>query len=264
MLLPLGDDAQAVAVAVEGQAQFGVGLGQGADHVAQVLGLARVGVVVGEVAVHLAEELDHLAAQGAEQRGRRGTGHAVAAVHHDLHRPRELHVAHDAVAVGGGHVDVAHAPALGALAAVAFDELAQRLDVVAVDGAATHHHLEAVVVLGVVAARDLDAAVAQRGGGEVQHGRGDHAHVDHVDARGHQATDERGRQRRPAQAPVAAHGHGALALPARHGAEGQAQGFGHALVQRARHDAAHVIGLEDGGGHLHAGAPGMNGQKRAL
>jgi hypothetical protein len=45
----LGDDAQAVAVAVKGQAQLGVGVLQRADQVAQVFGLARVGVVVGKL-----------------------------------------------------------------------------------------------------------------------------------------------------------------------------------------------------------------------
>jgi hypothetical protein len=48
VLAVLGDDAQAVAVAVEGQAELGVGLAQRADQVLQVLGLARVRVVVGE------------------------------------------------------------------------------------------------------------------------------------------------------------------------------------------------------------------------
>ena len=38
--------------------------------------------------------------------------------------------------------------------------VAQALDFVAINGAAAQHHLETVVVLGVVAARDLDATLA--------------------------------------------------------------------------------------------------------
>ena len=72
---------------------------QRGDQVLQVLGLARVGMVVGEVAVDLAEQLDHLAAEGAEDAGRRGAGDAVAGVDHDLHRAGQLDVRHDAVAV---------------------------------------------------------------------------------------------------------------------------------------------------------------------
>jgi hypothetical protein len=102
MMLPsLGDHAQAVAVAVEGQAQLGVGGVHGLDQVGQVLGLAGVGVVVGEVAVDLGVQVDHLAAQRAQD-GRRGrTRDAVARIDHDLHRARQLAVADDAVAVLG-------------------------------------------------------------------------------------------------------------------------------------------------------------------
>jgi hypothetical protein len=66
-----------------------------------------------------------------------------------------------------------------------------RLDFVPVDGAPAHHHLEAVVVLRVVAARDLDAAGAQRAGGKVEHRRGHHADVDHLHADRDQAARQR-------------------------------------------------------------------------
>jgi hypothetical protein len=68
-LAVLGDDAETVAVAVEGQADLGVGILQRADHVLQVLGLGRVGVVVGEGAVDLAEQFDQVTAHLAEQGG---------------------------------------------------------------------------------------------------------------------------------------------------------------------------------------------------
>jgi hypothetical protein len=50
---PARDHAQAVAVAVKGQAHFGTGGLDDLDQVGQVLGLARVGVVVGKIAVDL-------------------------------------------------------------------------------------------------------------------------------------------------------------------------------------------------------------------
>ena len=52
-----------------------------------------------------------LAAQAAEEFGRDGAGHAVAAVEHDLQRARRLDVADDAVEVGGAHVGAAQLPA---------------------------------------------------------------------------------------------------------------------------------------------------------
>ena len=64
MILPaLGDDAEAVAVAVEGESELALALAQAPDQVGQVLGLRRIGMVVREVAVHLAEELVHFAAE---------------------------------------------------------------------------------------------------------------------------------------------------------------------------------------------------------
>ena len=54
-LAVFGDYAQAVAIAVKGQAYFCVGFAQGAFQVFEVFGFARVGVVVGEVAINRAK-----------------------------------------------------------------------------------------------------------------------------------------------------------------------------------------------------------------
>jgi hypothetical protein len=128
---------------------------------------------------------------------------------------------------------------------------AQVLDFVAINGAATQHHLEAVVVLGVVAARDLDAAVAQRVGSKVQHGGGDHAHINDGDAgvlqAGHQGFDQSG----SAQATVAANGDRGFPLGHGDGAKRPAQAARNVFVDGRRHDAADVVGFEDAGGELH-------------
>jgi hypothetical protein len=135
------------------------------------------------------------------------------------------------------------------------DAPAQRLDVVAVDGAAGQHHLEAVVVLRVVAAGDLDAAgaavFAARGRDVVEHRRGDRAQVHHVQAGGGQAADQRRAERRAGQAPVAADRHGLVTGQQRHRAEGTAQFVSKAVVDGIAHHAADVVGLEDGSGNLH-------------
>jgi hypothetical protein len=159
-------------------------------------------------------------------------------------------VAGDAIAVRRIDVVRAHRAAGAALPAFGLHHAAQGLDVLAVDRAAGQHHLEAVVVARVVAARHLDAAAAQRVRGKVQHGRGDHADVEHLHAGGHQPAPAPP-PARAGQAPVAPHGHHALAQRQRLGAEGQAQALGHGLVQGGGRGAADVVGLEDAGCHLH-------------
>ena len=87
VLAIFGDDAEAVAITVKRQADFGIGGFQGVDQVAQVFRLARVGMVVGEAAIDLAEKLDHLTTKRAENRWSRSAGDAVAGIDHDLHGP---------------------------------------------------------------------------------------------------------------------------------------------------------------------------------
>ena len=146
---------------------------------------------------------------------------------------------------------LAHAAAFLKLPAFFFHDAAQLLDFFAVNGAARQHHLEAVVIARVVAARDLYAALAQRAGGKVEHGRGAHADVDDFDARFRQPARERGGQRGAGKPPVAPHGNHALALRDGMRAEGAAQRQRHAFVQGGGRGAAYVVSLEDGGGDLH-------------
>ena len=57
------DHADPVGVAVEGDAQVGAGFGHLPHQILQVLLPGRVGMVVGETAVHLAEHLGHVGSQ---------------------------------------------------------------------------------------------------------------------------------------------------------------------------------------------------------
>ena len=227
-------------------------LTQGHLQVAQVLGLARIGVVVGEMAVDIAEEFDHLAAQGPKNGRGRGTGHAIARIDHDFQGAGQSDVPHDAVAVRGLHVGAGLLPPRAQVPIFGLDDAAQALDFVAMNGSAIEHHLEPVVVFRVVAARDLDAALALRAGGKIKLGGGDHAHVDDPDPRLHQALDERRLQRRSAQATVAPHRHHLLALSAGMGAKGTPERTGKIGVQAGRNHAPDVIGFEQAGGDFHA------------
>ncbi|MNT39027.1 hypothetical protein D3C72_1752430 [compost metagenome] len=153
--------------------------------------MCGIRVVVREIAVHVAEQLSHLAAQATEQVTHEGAGHAVAGIQGNLHRTGQLDVADDAVEVLLAHIDLLVGAGTAAELA-GFDPLAQRLDLLAIDRLAGQHHLETVVVRRVVAAGDHDAggradAVDLDVGGEVDHRGGDHADVDHVQAGGAQA-----------------------------------------------------------------------------
>ena len=262
-VLPIfGDDAQAVAIAIKGQANFGIRILQRGHQVTQVFGLAGVGVVVGEVAIDLRKQFDHFTAQGTKNAWCRGPGNAVAAIDDDFHGAFELDIAQDALAVSGQHVLFAQGGAALQLPILGLDALVQGLDLSAVNRPPSQHHFEAVVILGVVAAGDLDTAGAQRAGGKVQHGGGALANVDDRYPHVHQPGDQRLAQRWPRQAAIAAHGHGGLLCLAGGHAKGPAQGAGHVGIQGAGHDAAHVIGFEDGGGNVHVRGR-ESGQKKA-
>ena len=88
-------------------------------------------MVVGEAAVDFAVQLGDFAAQAAIKPRREHASDAVAAVHRDAHRPRELHVAGDALDVRIEDVGLA-ARALAGLEIAALDARFQRLDLVAV------------------------------------------------------------------------------------------------------------------------------------
>jgi hypothetical protein len=231
--------------------------GQRRDEVFQVLGLGGIGMVVGERAVHVAEQLLDLAAEAAVELGGEGTGHAVAAIDRDAHLALELHVANDAIEVGLTDLLGAIGAAPGGQVAD-LDALAQRQDVVAGERVARQHHFQAVVVGRVVAAGHHDAAAgAEVVGGEVEHRRGDAADVDHVDAAFLQAARQRLGKRRTREPAVAADADGLLAALARLRADRLADGLDRGFRQRLVDDAANVVGLEDFlGGRLRHGDSG--------
>ena len=144
--------------------------------------------MVRKVAIHHAVQFLHLAADGAQQIRRAGTGYAIAAVHHHLHAAGQLNVLDDEFAVGGQHISLLHRrgrpgrQVSNRARQQRLHALAQVLHRVAIQGLAVQHHLEAVVVLGVVAAGDLNTVRAQGVGCEVQLRRSALADVDHLHA----------------------------------------------------------------------------------
>src|SRR5690606_30255830 len=206
--LPIGPDdfarrsdhAKAVGIAVESQAKLAVVVLYVPDKVLQVVGIGRVGVVVGEGAVDVAVQFVDLATQCAVQARSYGAAHAIAAVDGDFHGTRKNDGVTDVLDIGieqlqlvlGARLDVAHRFRLS-------HDLCQLLYIVAVQGLAVHHHLEAVVVGRIVAAGDRDArAGVLRIGGKIDDRSGHHAQVYGIDATLHQAILQALRQFRTA------------------------------------------------------------------
>ncbi len=154
-----GDDAETVAIAVEREPELVVGSREAADQILKILRLRRIGVMIGEVPVDVAEKFRHRATQPAEKFGRVGAGDAVAAVDRDLHPSRDPQVSDDAVQVRSCDVRAARVAA-GAVAEIAcLDPRLDRLDLVAGERVPGDDHFESVVVRRIVAAGNHDAAL---------------------------------------------------------------------------------------------------------
>jgi len=112
---------------------------------------------------------------------------------------------------------------------------------------AGQHHLEAVVVARVVAARHLNAAACRSVlRGKVQHGRGHHpTSITSTPASCRPRT--RAASSSGPEAAIAPHGHRALALARCDGAKGPVKLQGDVFVQGSGDDAADVIGFGQAG-----------------
>ena len=92
-----------------------------------------------------------------------------------------MNIADDAFAVGLEHIELAHFAARQQAPVFRLHHAAQGLNFFAVNGAPCQHHLEAVVILGIVTASDLNAAAAQGVGSEIEHRGGHRTDIDHFD-----------------------------------------------------------------------------------
>ena len=240
-----GDHAEAVAIAIKGQPQFGIQRAHGGNQVLQVFGFGRVGMMVRELAVHVAKEFGDLAAQRAEQLRRHRPRHAVAAVDDDAHRAREAHIRSDARQIRGQHVGgFPRARAVGEIAVR--NALAQRLNMLAKQRLPGDDHFQAVVLGRIVAAGDRYTTVAAEVmRSKVGHRRGHAANIDHVHTGGANALGQRRAQFRAGQAPVAPDGDALLGAFARQRTQRVTNRPRRIGSQRAPDNAANVIGFEN-------------------
>src|SRR6185312_4431429 len=127
-------------------------------------------------------------------------------------------------------------------------DLAELQDLLAIEGAAPEHDLEAVIVRRIVRAGDLDAGIGlELVHGEIEHRRRAEPDAQHLEAAGAEPADQRLLERRRAQPTVIADGDAAAALLAKNGAEGPADGARVPLAQRLADHAAHVELAKRGG-----------------
>jgi len=241
-------DADPVGVAVVGHAHVRADLERPGHQVPHVLLHLRIGEMVGEGAVGLAEELDDLAAQTAQQLGGENPRDPVARVHHHLQRSPQGHPGGDRVPVLLARVAGrarAHAP----LVVAGPDGGEQPLDLaLGQRGRPRVHHLDPVVRDRIVAAGDGGAAVELPvRGREVEQGRVVHPDVHHVEP----GREHPGREcllERPRRRPVV-HPEGDRVPPAplHQGAVGPPHQLEHRRGDVDAHLAAHVVGAEDVG-----------------
>ena len=249
----------AVAVAVERDAELGVLLHDGGLQVLQVLEHRGVGVMVRERPVRLGEQRYDVGAEPLQRVDRDQAPDAVAAVHNHLRAPGQRRVAgDDGVAVLGEEGAVAGEPTAGpSLRAVVLDHLAEVLDLLAVDRLVAQHQLEAVELGGIVGARDLHPAVHVEGmGREVQRGRGTLPHVHCRAPRRHDPGAHGVRQVCARRTVVPSHGEprGAAQPRVAERRDGRGNGVRDLGGELIAHGAADVVLPEDGGGDVHGGA----------
>ena len=171
-----------------------------ATQVLEILRLRRIGMVIREIAVDVAEELDDVAAEAPDtarvrtrrRRRCRNRRRCASAARAGCRRRCDRVYARAMSSVRSVPLPVASSPRSMRVRSA---WMSSPDSVVAVD-----HHLEAVVVGRIVAARHHHAATgAEMLRGEIRHRRRDHADVDHVDAGG---ADAVARAPRSARAPT--------------------------------------------------------------
>ena len=190
----LVEQETAVEVAVPGDAEVGSVFADGFDGGAASLGQQRIGHAVGEATVRLVEQLDELEGQHLLEHVENRSGDAVTGIDHDLEGLEFAgiaDVAHQVIDIGLGEIGQGHLAFLVRVGEVVllgqFANLLQAA--VAADRAgAFANELEAVVIYGVVAGGDHDAAIETKvEGGEIDLLGAADAEVEHIDAAVHQA-----------------------------------------------------------------------------
>ena len=113
-------------------------------------------MVIGEVAVYLAKQRRHRAAQGFNYGRRDAASYAIAAIDYHIEWPVELANRQHLLGVGGDDIRV-RGLAFAAAQGIVLQVLQQRLDTFFRQGNAANHHFQAIVLRRVVAAGDHNA-----------------------------------------------------------------------------------------------------------
>ncbi len=241
----VGHDTDTVAVTVEGQAQIGTGFLDLGNQVLQVFQLARIRVMVGEVAIHFREQGNHFTAQRFDQLRSDHACRAVTAVDHDLQLARHDDVILDLLEVALKDVDLGDAAFLRRQV-VGLDALVQRLDLLVGEGVAGDDDLEAVVVLRVMAAGQHDAGLAgQHVGCVIQRRRWHQAYIADVTAAVVQTLNQLLYQFRTGKPTVAANADVGFVLRQAFGADGAADPVSRFSVEGVPDHATDVVGTEN-------------------
>ncbi len=203
-------------------------------------------MVVGEGAVHLAEDHAMMPGQPLDDHVEDRPGGAVARVPADAERLAGKAL-EQPVGVSGADVDFLDA-AVALVPVARCGALAELLDLRAEQRAALQQQLEPVIVGRVVAAGNLDAAVdVHLAGREIEHRRGAHSDHHDVEPACREPAHQSGFEHPRVSPPVAPDRHPPRALAARLGRIGPAERIGVGFGQRVADDPANVIFAQDGG-----------------
>ncbi len=241
------DHEEAVAVAVERESDVGALLHDAALQLGAVLGLQGVQPVVRQAAVRVEVQADQLHRQLRVDALEDRADHAVAGVGHHFERLERADVdqAQDCLDEIFRQIQLAdRALAHGRRVVVGLDDPPQVLDALGAAQQVGHlaHHLEAVVLLGIMRGGHHHAGQLQLRAGEIVLIGADHADVDHVGALIHDPARDGVEDLWAGEAHIATDEHLA---GLEEGDEGAADRVGGALVQIGRVDAANVVGFED-------------------
>ncbi len=256
----LVDEEHPVGVAVEGESDVGPRLEQPVHQIPLVLGLDRIGRVIGERSVELGIEMIEPEREAGEHGRDDEAAHPVGRVGHDLERPERRYVDEGADV---GHVAVEHV-ALGARAATTGRIGAARGDLpggllddletgVGPDGRRLGEaHLDPVVARRVVRRGEDGAGNAQVARRVVEHVGGAQADIDHVETLRQHPVPERRGELLAVGAHVPADRDRTRPGTTDEAGEGATDGPRAVGVELVGNRPSHVVGLEDRvevGGH---------------
>ena len=215
--------ADAVGVAVEGDAEVGLGLAHLVDQRLEVFGHGRVGMMIGEPAIHFEKHFGGIHVQVFEKAVHYRTARAVARVEDHADAARKVELRGDFRHVRGDRIRRGFRAFAGDQIA-AVDHPADFLYGRAMDCGGAAHGFETVELAGIVTAGNHHGAVGlQMEDRIVEHGGGHHAYIDHVAAAGLQPAHQRITQTGRAQTGVASKANPFTLMALQVGPEGAAE-----------------------------------------